>query len=250
MSPIFRKSTLLVAAAVVLLAGGCSAPRQSTPNAEGPSGVFRNAGEHDVTRREYQVDPPDEIVIKAPEIKELDGVRQVVRPDGKIVLEMLGEVSVVGLTPAEISARLTKLAEKTYVRPDVRVEVVANSKFVYVFGPGATKPGKLPYTGRVTVISALADAGFSLDGWPSQVRVSRPGQDGAPAATAVVDFRKVQGYGDLTQNYLLEAGDVIEVPFSPLSEINYNLSRILGPVTGATGIVTAPATISRTVSGH
>src|SRR4051794_12946548 len=113
---------LLFTAALV---SGCGA-RQSTPNAEGPRGVFRNAGIHEVTRREYYIDPPDEIVIKAPDIKELDGQRQVVRPDGKISLELVGEVFVAGRTPVEVADELKDLAARVYVKPAIRVEVVAN----------------------------------------------------------------------------------------------------------------------------
>src|SRR6185437_12964476 len=94
--------------AILMLSLGCGA-RQSTPNAEGPRGVFRNAGLHDVTQREYRVDPPDEIIIRAPDIKEIDGTHQVVRPDGKISLELVGEVLVAGKTPSEISEDLKKL---------------------------------------------------------------------------------------------------------------------------------------------
>src|SRR4051794_29343873 len=95
----------------VFLAGlmfGCESPRTSTPNAEGENGLFHKANTHQLSAREYRVDPPDEIVIKAPKITELDGVRQKVRPDGKISLNMVGEVYVVGMTPTEISELLKK----------------------------------------------------------------------------------------------------------------------------------------------
>src|SRR5436853_7519209 len=90
----------------VVVAGllyGCEAAVQSTPNAEGENGLFHRATTHQLSAREYRVDPPDEIVIKAPSIKELDGARQKVRPDGKISLNMVGDVYVVGMTPNEIS---------------------------------------------------------------------------------------------------------------------------------------------------
>ena len=179
------RSGLLVIFFVPLL-GGCG--RDSTPNAEGPWGVFHNAGLHEVTQREYRVDPPDEIIIRAPEIKEIDGQHQIVRPDGKISLDLVGEVPVAGKTPVEIAEELNGLVSKYYVTPQVRLDVVANSKFYYVFGFGAAAQGKYAYTGRVTVVNALANAGFSVEGWPEQVRLSRPSRHGEPNATAVIDF--------------------------------------------------------------
>lgn len=240
-----RSIHLLLTCAALSLAAGCQQSRKSTANAEGEGGVFHRAEEHHVSTREYRVDPPDEIVVKAPNIKELDNQRQIVRPDGKISLNLLGEVYVAGMTPVEINRLLNKLTEKYYSNnPDVKVEVIAKSKFYYVFGFGAQQAGKYAYTGRDTVITALAEAGFGERGWPQEVLVSRPPRgDRKEPATAVVDFTKIWGYGDLSQNYLLEEGDIIEVRNSPLAEWNWKMERILGPISGTSGVVTSSTAV-------
>src|SRR6266705_6981997 len=100
-----------------LIAGlmlGCESAKQSTSNAEGENGLFHKATAHQLASREYRVDPPDEIIVKAPNIKELDAVRQKVRPDGKISLNLIGDVYVVGMTPSEINALLKKMVSKYY----------------------------------------------------------------------------------------------------------------------------------------
>jgi protein involved in polysaccharide export with SLBB domain len=230
-----------------VMAGLTGCIRMSTPNAEGPTGVFVNAGEHGVTEREYRVDPPDSIVITAPNIKELDHQTEVIRPNGTITLELLDEdVFVAGMTLKEIEAVLTQVASKYYVKPDLRVRVVANSKFYYVFGFGSSGQGKKPYTGRVTVVSALADAGFSQTAWPEQVRLSRPGLKGAPNATVVINFNKIKSYGDLTQNYLIEEGDIIDVPLTPLSQLSFDLTQILAPISGSAALVSSPVSAAQT----
>src|SRR2546427_11421453 len=104
---------------------GCESARTSTPNAEGRSGVFHHAAMHDVSTREYRVDPPDEVLVKSPNIKELDGQKQKVRPDGKITLSLVDEVYVAGKTPDEINDLLKKLISKYYANPDIKVEVIA-----------------------------------------------------------------------------------------------------------------------------
>jgi polysaccharide export outer membrane protein len=217
---------------------GCG--RLSTPNAEGPRGVFRSAGLHEVTQREYRVDPLDEIILHAQDIKELDGQHQIIRPDGRVSFDLVGDVLVAGKTPSEIADELNKLTSKMYVKPDIRLDVIANSKFYYVFGNGAGTQGKFAYTGRVTVISALATAGYTIDGWPEQIRISRPGRHGEPNATVVVDFTKMVEFGDLTQNYLVEEGDIISVPYNPLSAYNYAVQRILGPLTSTASLAATP----------
>jgi protein involved in polysaccharide export with SLBB domain len=232
------------------LAVGCAEPYHSTINAEGEQGVFHHASEHQVATSEYHVDPPDEITVKAPNIKELDGQHQVVRPDGKISLNLLGEVYVAGMTPPQINQLLTKLTERYYSNsPDVKVEILAKSKFFYVFGFGAAHMGKIAYTGRDTIVSALAEAGFDRTAWPQQVELSRPGRNGQENATAVVDFKKIWETGDLSQNYLVEEGDIINVRMSPLAAWNEKMTRILGPITGTAGVVTAGTTMAQPTGG-
>jgi polysaccharide export outer membrane protein len=225
---------------------GCESARQSTPNAEGENGLFHKATPHQLAGREYRVDPPDEIIIKAPKIAELDGVRQKVRPDGKISLNMVGDIYVVGMTPTEIGALLKKMVTKFYEQPEIKVEVIANSKFYYVFGQGVARQGRYAYTGQDTVITALAEAGLGEAAWPQQVRVSRPAKEnGQERGTAVVDFKRIFQTGDLAQNYLLEEGDIIEIPPSPLAAWDMKTRRLLGPLTGTAGAVSAGAQVAQ-----
>jgi polysaccharide export outer membrane protein len=212
---------------------GCTQALKSTGNAEGQQGLFKVASGHDSSVNEYVVDPPDEIVIKAPNIKEIDGSKQVVRPDGRITLNLLKDVKVSGLTPAQIQQQLTDLASKYYNNPDIRVEVLANSKFYQIFGRGVNQQGKRPYTGNDTVIKALAEAGLSEFAWPQQVWVVRPGKPGQEPARAVVNFMKMAQTGDLSQNYVLQENDIVTVPDSPLASFNMKFTQIAGPITGA-----------------
>jgi polysaccharide export outer membrane protein len=240
-----RAHLTLVLTSLSLLAMGCTQARTSTPNAEGPQGVFHHAELHQVSTREYRVDPPDEIIVKAPNVKELDGQKQKVRPDGKITLNLLGEVYVAGMTPNQINELLKKLVTRYYENPDLKVEVIAASKFYYVFGHGIVKQGRYAYTGRDTVVTALAQAGFDDDGWPDQVSVSRPGKNGQPNATAIVDFKKIFETGTMQQNYLLEEGDIIHVPFTPLAKFNKDMTDVLQPFFGATDVVGSATVVAQ-----
>ena len=145
---------------ILAVAAGCGS-RESTPNAVGPHGVFKNAGLHGVTQREYRVDPNDEIILHCPDIKELDGQKQIVKSDGKISLDLVGDVLVAGKTPSEIAEELKELVSKVYVKPEIRLDVLANSKFYYVTGFGTAGVGKHPYLGRMTnVLSGDGCRGF------------------------------------------------------------------------------------------
>jgi polysaccharide export outer membrane protein len=225
---------ILVGTAVAL--GGCTKALLSTPNAEGDKGIFQVAGREDNSLTSYVIDPPDEITIKAPNIKEIDNSKQVVRPDGHISLNLLGQVKVSGLTPAQVQQELTKLASKYYTNPDVKVEVVANSKFFTIFGRGANNQKKIPYTGNDNVVKALAEAGLSEHAWPQQVWLVRPERNGQPAARAVVDFKNIQETGSFKQNYVIHEGDIITIPDSPLASFNFKATELFGPISGATEV--------------
>jgi polysaccharide export outer membrane protein len=230
--------TVVVAGAV--FAGGCADERRSDPNAEGPVGVFRPASSMRVSATEYRVAPPDKLVVHASGVKELDQFTTTIRPDGVIEVGLLGEMNVAGKTPQEIGAMLTAAASRLYNNIEVRVAVSEyNSKFYHVFGTAVREGGPKAYTGRNTVVSALCQAGFTAQSWPQQVHVSRPARDGQARATAVIDMTRVYLDGDTRQNYLLEEGDIVYVPTSPLAVWDEKTRQMLGPL--STGAGTAGA---------
>jgi polysaccharide export outer membrane protein len=83
-----------------------------------------------------------------------------VQPGGTIHLPLLGEVPVVGLTPAEIQHKLTTLLERDYlVNPQVEVRVTEfQSQFAFVVGEVNT-PGRKSLRGRTRLIDVIVEAG-------------------------------------------------------------------------------------------
>src|SRR5512146_1752991 len=63
---------------------------------------------------QYHVEPPDELVISAPKIKELDTLHYIVRPDGKISMSIVGDIYVNGKTPDEIAQLIRHAAARFY----------------------------------------------------------------------------------------------------------------------------------------
>jgi len=223
-----------------IAAGGCQQARKSDMQAEGSLFIYPPTTEKEVSATEYRVAPPDKLAIKAPGIKELEGITTTIRPDGKVSVNLLGEVYVAGKTPEEISKQLTEAANKYYNNADIKVEVADyQSKHYNVIGTNVRDQGKKPFTGRDTVISALATAGFTDDSWPQQVSLSRPAKNGQPRATAIVDFKQMAMTGDMRQNYLLEENDILYIPNSPLTQLRINTNNIFGPLGTGVGTVGA-----------
>jgi len=135
-----------------------------------------------------------------------------VRANGRVGVSLV-EVPVDGLT-AEQAARNIAAELGLYFRNPV-VDVLVrehNSKKVSVLGAVALAPrggiGTIPLTGRTTLLEVIARAGGLAPGASlERIRVSRAGGE-----TYVVNmFRYVQD-GDVSQDFVLDAGDVVFVP--------------------------------------
>jgi len=220
---------------------GCGDTRSSAPVATtNTDNVFRRASTVGVSATEYRVAPPDKLIIRAPGVKELDQLVTTIRPDGMIQLNLIGEVAVAGQTPKEIGRTLTEAAGKYFNNVAVQADVFEyNSKFYAVFGTAVVNPGRKAYTGRDTVISAVAAAGFNEKSWPQHVRVSRPSHDEGAGAVVDIDMTRVYLAGDTRQNYLLNEGDIIWVPYSPLAAWDEKTRQLFGPLSAGAGTVGA-----------
>jgi polysaccharide export outer membrane protein len=203
--------------------------------------AFLRANEVTTSTGHYTVMPPDAIAIHAPGAPEIDGMVQRVRPDGKVALRLLGEVQIAGLTTQEIAEKLETQLSRYYVEPEVVVEVSRySSQFFYIFGE-VSRPGARPYTGRDTLLKALAEAEPTFLAWRSQIRVVRPGPDEESRKTIVVNLDKMIRSGKTEQNILLQPGDIIEVPPTPIAWLGHRVRELLYPLQPAVEAYARPA---------
>jgi polysaccharide export outer membrane protein len=186
----------------------------------------------------YRVQPPDSIRIVAPNIKEIDGTNARIRPDGKIALNLIDDLYVAGLSPSEIAEEISKRLTKFYNKESINVTVDITefqSKKYYVFGQ-VFAPGVKPYTGRDTVVKVLADAGLNEDAWPQKVVLVRPHEDQNVRQKVTIDLKQMYESGKTDQNYLLEEGDLLYVPPSPLAEMRMTFEKLLAPIVPMTDV--------------
>lgn len=203
--------------------------------------AFLRSHETTVATGEYVVHPPDSIAIHAPGASEVDGTVQTVRADGRVVLRLLGEVDVAGMTTETIAEKLEAQLSRYYVDPEVVVEVDRYaSQFYYVFGE-VSSPGPKRFTGRDTLLAALAKAQPTFLAWRQQIRVTRPSPEDGERKTIIVDLDEMVREGDTTMNILLQPGDVIEVPPTPLAWLGHRVRELLYPMEPALQAYTLPA---------
>ena len=103
--------------------------------------------------------PGDRIEIKFRYWPELDQ-EQVIRPDGKISLQIVDDVTAAGMTPEQLDHHLTELYE-TEIRDPVITVIVRDlaNRVIYVSGE-VRNPGLIPLNkDKVTVLEAIMEAG-------------------------------------------------------------------------------------------
>jgi polysaccharide export outer membrane protein len=203
--------------------------------------AFTYPNKADVTMDQYVLQPPDEVTVISSSVPELANTSsmtnqtqtQVIRPDGVISFERVGEISVAGKTPRQvaelIAQKLASLYQLTGENP-IEVRVNNRSKFYYMVGM-VEEPGTKIFTGRETTLSAIARAVPTNLAWKDQVQVIRPSIDPTqPSKVFALDYRKMSEQGDMTKNVLLQEGDVIYVPPTILASIGLTVQEIVGPI--------------------
>ncbi|MFQ6036647.1 MAG: polysaccharide biosynthesis/export family protein, partial [Sedimentisphaerales bacterium] len=171
-----KLSQLLLAALLVSTFAGCKAPPTvSEMEAEHQrltniiQQQIRQTGANYLGRFEESVspssrvtlEPGDEIEVKFYYTPELD-ITQMVRPDGKISLQLIGELEVQGKTPAELREELLRLYGPHLKNPEVAVIVRSLlSRRVYVGGQVVT-PGVIEMPAETDVLEAIMQAGGFL----------------------------------------------------------------------------------------
>ncbi len=234
MCGIGRYATLLVVASSSVAMLGCGPKHEDLK-------AFLKAHEHKVSASGYRITPPDVLMISAPGCPEVDGDSQQVRVDGMVSLRLLGEVRVVGLTPSEVSAKLEELLKRYYVDPKVHVRVGGyNSKEYYVLGQ-VERPGPRTYTGRDTLMQALADSRPNFLAWKSQVKVIRPSPNKDEKHVITVDIDEMVKEGDMRMNFLLQEGDIVYVPETPMAWLGLRIREVLYPVSPVFSAYTTPS---------
>ncbi len=217
--------------------------------------AFLKPHEAQVTMANYIIQPPDEIEVHCAKVPEINLQRQRIRPDGRVSFEVLGEVDAAGKTCEQLAAAIQEKTAKLYTlvgEQPIEVRVIAyKSKVFYVLGQ-VYLPGLKLYTGRDSVMSAIADAQPNPMAWLERVQVIRPSSDPAVKARIFeVNFDRMSAHGELSKNVLLQEGDVVYVPPTILSAIAMKIEEVIRPIARAfAGVYVVQSGGDRYVGGY
>ena len=162
---------------------------------------------------DYVIGPDDVLRIDFWRDKDLSS-DVVVRPDGKISLQLINDVQASGLTPEQLRLAVTAAASRFVEDPTVTVVVKQiNSRKVFIVGQ-VSKPGPYPLGGPMTLVQLIAMAG-GLNEFADReniviVRAERR-PDGEPVSVRV-NYDDLMKRKNLKQNIELKPGDTVMVP--------------------------------------
>ena len=184
-----------------------AAADQKTPApAEEKADVTAASAGAAVDPKSYRIGAEDVILLRIWREPELSGL-VVVRPDGKINLQLVGEIDAVDTTPIELELRIAKAYEKVLKNPIVTLQVQkVESKRYYLSGE-IGKSGAFPLVRPMNILEAITIAGGIREfGNGKKIIVMRGSE------RLKFNFNEVIKGKKLEQNILLQPGDHIVVP--------------------------------------
>ena len=200
---------------IVLSSLTSCAPAVKNPSSEG----YAEAQARLYPEREYKIQLGDQLDIKFyynPELNE----QVIVRPDGRISLQLVHEIIASGLTPAELTTLLAKKYATELEKPEITVIIRSfSAQRVYIDGE-VNRPGLVNLTGYMTVLQAISQAGgLKETARIHEVIVIRRKVDNTPYVMTV-DLEKAIDGSNTSQDIALMPLDIVYLPKSPIANLN------------------------------
>jgi polysaccharide biosynthesis/export protein len=193
----------------IAAAGMVAQTGDSAQSAAGTSNTANSAVNDSADGPEYVIGADDTLHIsvwKEPDLSETLPVR----PDGKISMPLLNDVEAAGLTPLQLKNSLTEKLRKYLEDPRVTVVVTGmNSRRIFVTGE-VTHSGAMPLLPHMTMLQALAAAGFTQFANVKAIYLLRT--EGGKQVKYAFNYKQVVKGRHPEQNILLKPGDTVVVP--------------------------------------
>ncbi len=207
---------------VLIFFPGC----QSTPDKEGMPPVKYEPVSY--PEPVVKLNTGDVIEIRFFYTPELNTI-QTIRPDGKVDLQLVGEVTAHGKTPAELKEDLIEQYSKQIRQLDIAIIVQTFSNRRVYIGGQVNAPGSIPMPGPLTVLEALMLAGgVNLEsGKYRDVLIIR--HENGKWTGGKLDLEKVLN-GVHTEPIYLRPLDIVYVPETRIYRINRWLNQHIGTI--------------------
>ena len=146
--------------------------------------------------------------------------RRTVGPDGQVSFVLVGQVSVVGRSVADLTQELTERYGRELVGPQLTLSVQEFSGMKIYVGGEVNGGGMLPYRGGLTVVQAIMNAGgFRPTARRSEVVLIRQGQEGKLVGS-VINVGRILKRSKFGEDVALVPSDIVFVPRSRVANLN------------------------------
>jgi polysaccharide biosynthesis/export protein len=156
----FRPVRAFLCALVVLVVGACSSSRGG-PIAYDDAATFRAPDPPQVATLEsgYRISPMDTVSVKVFRMPDLSGDYQV-DLTGRISMPLVGEVTAVDMTTAQLDTVLTQQFGAKYLEnPDISVGIKESARRSITVDGAVKSAGAFPAPGKLSLMQAVALAG-------------------------------------------------------------------------------------------
>jgi hypothetical protein len=164
------------------------------------------------------LEPGDSVVVKSLISSKVDQTTKI-RPDGRAVFPLLGELEIVGMTVDEVDELLTRLYEEQITAPDLLVRAGKLAARSVVFG-GSVGSSVLPVAPGMTIdlVEALARMGIPKDTFTliDHLVLIRWMPDEGRRRHWVIDAR--EAYWTHPELLYLQPHDIVWIPEAPLRD--------------------------------
>lgn len=165
-----------------------------------------------IVTSEYIIGPED--ILEITVWKNADLSKQVqVRPDGRISLPLLGDISAVGKTPVQLTEEISAGLKGYLETPTISTMIKEVQSYqIYVLGE-VNKPGKYPIKSKTTLLQGITVAGgFTAMAAKNTIVIFRFTKDGEGQTKLKASYDDMVVRDGSGQNIELKPGDQIVVP--------------------------------------
>ena len=200
---------------LLLVAGIATSCAVQDTGIESEENVFKSisesAGLSGIEQESYKIQPGDQLEIKFFYNSDLNA-SAVVRPDGKVALQLVGEVQAAGLTLNELDEQLTKKYGAELLNPEITINLSDFQGLLIYVGGEVNNQGYIVFRNNMTPLQAVLIAGgFTENANPGSTVVIRKDQNNK-TTSIVVDLAMVLAGKNDDADLSLLPDDIVYVP--------------------------------------
>jgi polysaccharide export outer membrane protein len=215
--PLIQAGTTLLAVAAALLAG-CAFPS--------PSGrASANMTALGIENQPYHIRVGDKLSVRFYKTPELNIEDEPVRADGKISLDLIGDIDAAGFGSDELADHMVQAYSKELEEPRIAVIVRSFGGQVFVGGE-VNKPSTLSFTDGLTALQAIQGAG-GFNGEASLENVVLVRRAGDRYEGYRLFLKTALSGSDYTQDIALQPNDIVYVPKSRIANLNQIVNQYI-----------------------